>query len=142
MQWGSQFLGTGNGGVTFLSWYRQWGSHFLGTGNGGSFSWYRQWGSHFLGTCNGGVTFFVQTMGESLSWYIQWGSCCSIFSFLCSALWIIVWLFLLYSVWPLHCLSFFNLGSNYPVGIFKMLLHLSIPSVPITIKAVSTKLKM
>ena len=72
-------LSTDNGGVTFLSWYRQWGSHFLVLvqAMGESLS--------CPGTGNGGVTFLVQAMresflvlvhamGESLSWYRQWGS--------------------------------------------------------------------
>ena len=39
---------------------------------------------------------------------VQWGSCCSIFSFLCSVLQIIVCLVVPFS-WPLYCRSFFNL---------------------------------
>ena len=38
----------------------------------------------------------------------QWGSCCSIFSFLCSVLQIIVCLVVPF-FWPLYCRSFFNL---------------------------------
>ena len=37
----------------------------------------------------------------------QWGSCCSIFSFLCSVLQIIVCLVVPF-FWPLYCRSFFN----------------------------------
>ena len=43
-----------------------------------------------------------------LQFMAQWGLCCSIFSFLCSVLQIIVCLFFPF-FWPLYCRSFFNL---------------------------------
>ena len=47
------------------------------------------------------LSFLLQSMA-------QWGSCCSIFSFLCSVLQIIVYLVVPF-FWPLYCRSFFNL---------------------------------
>ena len=47
------------------------------------------------------LSFLLQSMG-------QWGSCCSIFSFLCSVLQIIVCLVVPF-FWPLYCRSVFNL---------------------------------
>ena len=47
------------------------------------------------------LSFLLQSMA-------QWGSCCSIFSFLCSVLQIIVCLVVPF-FWPLYCRSFFNL---------------------------------
>ena len=47
------------------------------------------------------LSFLLQSM-------CQWGSCCSIFSFLCSFLQIIV-CFVVPLFWPLYCRSFFNL---------------------------------
>ena len=51
------------------------------------------------------LSFLLQSM-------TQWGSCCSIFSFLCSVLQIIVCLVVPF-FWPLYCRSFFNLWLSW-----------------------------
>ena len=57
---------------------------------------------------------------------VWWGSCCSISSFLCDVMWIIVWPL---SFCPLCCLSFFFLytASDYLFGIFKLFFSFFVP---------------
>ena len=60
---------------------------------------------HCLSCCPSLLAIVLSFLLQSMA---QWGSCCSIFSFLCSFLQIIVCLVVPFS-WPLYCPSFFNL---------------------------------
>ena len=60
---------------------------------------------HCLSCCPFLLTIVLSFLLQSMA---QWGSCCSICSFLCSVLQIIVYLVFTF-FWPLYCRSFFNL---------------------------------
>jgi hypothetical protein len=50
----------------------------------------------------------------------QWGSCCSIISFLCNVLWIVVWPFGIFLLSFVLCILLWFTTSDYPFGIFKL----------------------
>jgi hypothetical protein len=72
------------------------------------------------------ITEFVTIVTQQVSlvkhsyFYYLWGSCFWVFSWLCSALQILICPFL---AWSLHCLSFDPRLLIYPIGIIKLFLR-------------------